>query len=63
MLISAAFLSQNAVAASSEAAGIPTGQARPGLRLAENKGAAAVTDVNAALEALIKEDEEKKSQG
>jgi len=60
MLINAAFLSQNAVAASSEAVGITTRQERPGSRLAENKGAAAATDVNAALEALIKEDEERR---
>ncbi len=62
MLINAAFLGQDAVAASSEAAGIPTRQARPGLRLAENKGAAAATDANAALEALIKEDEERRAK-
>ena len=60
MLINAAFVSQNAVAASSEAVGIPTKQARPGSRLAQNKGAVAATDVNAALEALIKEDEERR---
>jgi nitrate/TMAO reductase-like tetraheme cytochrome c subunit len=59
MLISAAFLSQNAVAASSEAAGIQAMQAQPRFRLAQNKGAAAVTDPYAALEALIKEDEER----
>ena len=59
MLISAAFLSQNAVAASSEAAGSQTIKAQPRFRLAENKGAAAVTDPYAALKTLIKEDEEK----
>ena len=62
MLISAAFLSQNAVATSSEAAGIQTIQAQPSFRLAQNKGAAAETDANAALEALIKEDEEKRAK-
>ena len=62
MLINAAFLSQNAVAASSEAAGIQTIQAQPRFRLAQNEGAAAETDANAALEALIKEDEEKRAK-
>ena len=62
MLISAAFLSQNAVATSSEGAGIKTIQAQPSFRLAQNKGAAAETDANAALEALIKEDEEKRAK-
>ena len=51
MLINAAF--QNAVAAASEAAGIQTIQAQPRFRLAQNEGAAAVTDTYAALEALI----------
>ena len=59
MPISAAFLSQNAVAASSEAAGIQTIRAQSRFRLAQNEGAAAETDANAALEALIKEEEEK----
>ena len=59
VLISAAFLGQNAVAASSEAAGSQTLKAQPRFRLAENKGAAAVTDPYAALKTLIKEDEEK----
>ena len=62
MLINAAFLSQNAVAASSEAAGIQTIQAQPRFRLAQNEGAAAETDPNAALEALIKEDEERRAK-
>ena len=57
-----AWASPDAVAASSEAAGIATRQARPGSRLAENKGAAAATDVNAALEALIKEDEKRRAK-
>ena len=59
VLISAAFLGQNAVAASSEAAGSQTLKAQPRFKLAENKGAAAVTDPYAALKTLIKEDEEK----
>ena len=62
MLISAAFLSQNAVATSGEGAGIKTIQAQPSFRLAQNKGAVAETDANAALEALIKEDEEKRAK-
>jgi len=59
VLINAAFLGQDAVAASSEAAGLPTRQASPGLRLAESKEAAAT---NAALEALIKEDAERRAK-
>ena len=59
VLISAAFLGQNAVAASSEAAGSQTLKAQPRFKLAENKGAAAVTDPYATLKTLIKEDEEK----
>ena len=62
MLISAAFLSQSAVATSSQGAGIQTIQAQPSFRLAQNKGAAAETDANAALEALIKEEEEKRAK-
>ena len=62
MLISAAFLSQNAVATSGQGAGIKTIQTQPSSRLAQNKGAAAETDANAALEALIKEDEEKRAK-
>ena len=62
MLISAAFLSQSAVATSSQGAGIQTIQAQPSSRLAQNKGAVAETDANAALEALIKEEEEKRAK-
>ncbi len=58
----AAFLSENAVAALSEAAGLQTQQAQPRLRLAQNKGAAAETDADAALEALIKHDEERRAK-
>ena len=62
MLISAAFLSQSAVATSSQGAGIQTIQTQPSSRLVQNKGAAAETDANAALEALIKEEEEKRAK-
>ena len=62
MLMHGAFLSQNAVAGSSGTVRTQTVQAQPGLRFAENKGAAAATDANAALEALIKEDEEKRAK-
>ena len=62
MPISAAFVSQNAGAASSEAAGIQTIRAQTRFRLAQNEGAAAETDAKAALEALIKEDEEKRAK-
>jgi nitrate/TMAO reductase-like tetraheme cytochrome c subunit len=62
MLVSAALLSQDATATSSEPAGIQTIQPRPSFRLAQNKGATTETDANAALEALIKEDEEKRAK-
>ena len=62
MLINAAFLSQNAVAAPSEAAEIQSIQAQSRLRLAQNKEAAAETDANAALESLIKEDEQRRAK-
>src|SRR6476660_15927 len=62
MLINAGFLSQNTVAASSEAAGIQTIQRQPRFRLAQNEGAAAVTDPYVALEALIKEDEARRAK-
>lgn len=55
VLINTAFLSRNAIAASSEDAGARAVQAQPGLRVAE-------TDANAVLEALIKEDEEKRAK-
>lgn len=58
----AAFFSQDAVAESSSAVPSQTAQAQPGLRLAENNGPAAVTDVHAGLEALIKEDEERRAK-
>ncbi len=60
MLIDAAVLNQNAAAASSEVVGIPVRQ--PGLRFAENKGAAATSDANAVLEALIKDDAERRAK-
>jgi len=62
MLSHASFLSQNAVAGSSEAGQTQTIQAQPRLRLAQNTGGAGKTDANAALEALIKEDEERRAQ-
>ena len=60
ILSQAAFLSQNAVAGSSEAGQTQTVHAQPGLRLAQNTGAAGNTDANAALQALIKEDEQRR---
>src|SRR5688500_16387187 len=62
LLINAAFLSRDARAASREAAGIPSIKERPELRLAESKGAAAATNADAALEALIKDDEKKRAK-
>ncbi len=62
MSIGAAILTQNAVAQSSEAVGIQTSQATPKVRLAQNEGAAAATDANAALEALIKNDEARRAE-
>src|SRR5688572_27113669 len=62
LLINAVFLSRDARAASREAAGIPSIKARPELRLAEGKGAAAATNADAALEALIKDDEKKRAK-
>jgi hypothetical protein len=62
MLIGAAFFSQNAHAAFGQAADNPISQAPRGLRFAENKGAAAVTATDAALDALIKGDAEKRAK-
>jgi hypothetical protein len=62
LLITAAFLIPDARAASPEAAEIPSGQVPLGVRLAENKGAAAVTNPDAALEVLIKQDEERRAK-
>ena len=62
MLISAAFVNHNVGAAPREAAGIQTIQAQPRFRLAQNEGAAAVTNSNAALEALIKQDEARRAK-
>jgi hypothetical protein len=53
-MIHAAFFSQSAVAASTEALQTQTVQAQPFLKFAQNAGGA---DSNAALEALIKQDE------
>ena len=60
MFMEAAFRSQNAVAASSRPAGIRTRQVQPGLAGAENTAAA--TEANAALEALIKEEEKRRTK-
>ncbi len=57
-LIHAAFLSQNAVAGSSEAVQTQTIQAQARLRLAQAQG----VDAHTALEALIKEDEERRAR-
>src|SRR5262249_39668635 len=57
-LIDAAFLSENSVAAPGEAAEAQPTQAPSRFRLAQNEAAGAVTDPNAALEALIKEGKE-----
>ncbi len=62
MLISATIPGQNAAAGSSEVVGTQAGQSQPGLRLAENNGPAAVIDAHAGLEALIKEDEERRAK-
>jgi nitrate/TMAO reductase-like tetraheme cytochrome c subunit len=63
-LIHIAWLGQDAVAASSEVVRTPIAQVQPGLRLAENKGAAAATDAKAALEALNKDGERRaKTEG
>ena len=59
--MNAAFLTQNAVAEFSGAARISTEEARPGSRFANNKGVTVETDLNAALEALIKEDQERRA--
>src|SRR4029079_4157194 len=61
LLIHAAFHSQNAVAGPSGAVRTQIVQAQPGLRVAENKEAAAATDANAALEILIRRDKEKRA--
>jgi nitrate/TMAO reductase-like tetraheme cytochrome c subunit len=61
MLISA-FLNHNVGAAPREAAAIQAIKAQPRLRLVQNEGAAAVIDTNAALEALIKQDEARRAK-
>jgi hypothetical protein len=62
MMISAALLSQNAAAKSTEAVAITTQQAQPSLRFAQNKGAVAQSDAAAVLEALAREDELRRAQ-
>jgi nitrate/TMAO reductase-like tetraheme cytochrome c subunit len=60
MMMHAAFLSQSAVAESTEAVQTQTVKAQPSLRFAQNSGA---IDAHSALEALIKEDEERRKAG
>ena len=62
VLIGAAFLSQNAVADFSESASTKTVQAEPRIRLAQNERAATQADAKAALEALIKADEQRRTE-
>jgi len=62
VLISATFLNQSAAAASDETAGSQTAQEERVLKLAENKGAAGASGANAALEALIKQDEARRAE-
>ena len=62
MLIGAAFCSQNAVVAADEAAGTATGQALAQSRAAENKWTTAVTETDAALEAVIKDSAKRKAR-
>ncbi len=65
ILIHAAFLSQNAVAASNEAAGTQIVQEQPRLRLAQAAQIDAHAEqigAHAELEALIKQDEEKRAK-
>jgi nitrate/TMAO reductase-like tetraheme cytochrome c subunit len=57
-----AFLSENAAAGSSESGQTQNIQAQPRLRLAQNTGAAGKIDPHAALEALVKEDEERRAK-
>ena len=62
MLIGPAFPSQNAVAPSGDAARTQTVLSQPSFRLAQNEGATAETDPYAALEILIKQDEERRAK-
>ena len=61
VMIHAAFLGQNAVARSSEAVGPQVVQTQPKFRLAANEAGGEV-DAQAALEALIREDAEKRAK-
>jgi hypothetical protein len=58
----AAFLSKKAVAGSNETGQAQTAQPPPRMKLAQNAGAASKSNANAVLEALIKEDEEKRAR-
>ncbi|HET9537480.1 MAG TPA: multiheme c-type cytochrome [Mesorhizobium sp.] len=62
MSIDAAILSHDTVAAPAEVAEIQTREAQPKVRLAQNEGAATATDANAALEAIIKTDEARRTK-
>jgi hypothetical protein len=62
MLISATFPGQSAVAGSDEVVGTQIGQAQPELRLAQNNGGASAIGAHAELEALIKQDEERRAK-
>ena len=61
-LIGTAFLSQNAAAAFGVTASNTSKQRPLGLELAENSGATGVTDTDAALDALIKGDEQRRAK-
>ena len=62
MLIGPAFPSRNAVAPSGDAARTQTVLSQPSFRLSQNEGATAETDPYAALEILIKQDEERRAK-
>ncbi|MFM9847543.1 MAG: multiheme c-type cytochrome [Hyphomicrobiaceae bacterium] len=62
MLSYTLFLSQNADAGGNEAGQARSAQAQPKVQLAQNAGAAGKSDPNALLEALVKEDEEKRAR-
>ncbi len=62
MLISAAFLYQDAIAGGSDGVGSPSTQGEPRTQLAQNSGSAAASNADAALEALIKKDEKRRAQ-
>ena len=63
ILIDAAFLSQSAVAGPTEAVQTQTVQTQPRFQLAQNNAAPGEIDAHVALEALIKEDAERRARG